>query len=86
MSEHEFKPIRITLSDEAFTRLEAMMEKAAFRSYSAAIEECIRAMYDIKGDIEVAIETGKKVDEERCFHAFIKIATRMERIIGKQVY
>ena len=43
----DFKPIRITLSQEAFERLEKIKTNAKFRSHSAAIEEVIRIFYDV---------------------------------------
>lgn len=89
MSEEEFKPIRITLSDEAFTRLDTIMKVAAFRSYSSTIEECIRIVYDIIEDIWAVI--GKKDDpytaytfQEAAF-GFETIATRMTRITGRTI-
>jgi hypothetical protein len=87
MSEEEFKPIRITLSEEAFNRLNAIMKAASFRSYSSAIEECIRVVYDTTLDIWEIL--GKKDAPVKDFtqtdvnHAFFTIAVRMERITGR---
>lgn len=61
MSE-EFKPVRITLSQEAFDRMERIMKDAAFRSYSSTIEECIRVVFDIVREIEST--AGRKGDPE----------------------
>ena len=85
MSE-EFKPIRITLSDEAFYRLDKIMNDARFRSYSSTIEECIRAVYDITNEIYAI--TGKKKGEpitsvtlctEDVGESWIRIMMRMNR-------
>lgn len=85
MSE-EFKPIRITLSEEAFDRLEYIMKNAAFRSYSSAIEECIRVVFDIIFDIQAVVgfpnEKLKSFSDLEGSHAFTKIATRMDRFTG----
>ena len=78
MSE-EFKPIRITLSEEGFSRLEKIMKKASFRNYSSAIEECIRVVSDISDYVRPLGEFS----EETAFNAFIVIATRMSRFTGK---
>ena len=88
MSE-EFKPIRITLSEEAFDRLEKIMKTAAFRSNSSAIEECIRVVDSIMGDVWKVL--GKKGTPDKQFtnaeavNAFRTIATRMSRFTGRVV-
>ena len=88
MSE-EFKAIRITLSDEAFNRLEGIMKTASFRNYSSAIEECIRVVSDIAGDIYTVL--GKKEDPKKGFtvamasDTFKTISARMQRITGRRV-
>ena len=83
-----FKPIRITLSEEAFDRLEKIIKDASFRSYSSAIEECIRVVYDIILDVsEIA---GKKGEPEKeftpmqAFYKLVTIGTRIERFTGRQ--
>jgi len=89
MSEEEFKPIRITLSDEAFDRLDKIMKAAPFRSYSAAIEECIRVVSDIINDITPVIgnssEPTKKVESGIAAHTFLTIVTRMSRFTNRAV-
>ena len=88
MSE-EFKPIRITLSQEAFDRLEQITKHAAFRNYSSTIEECIRVVYEIMNDVYEVIgrkgESGKHFSQSEAFHTFIIIGTRMTRFTGRQV-
>ena len=87
MSEEEFKPIRITLSDEAFARLDTIMKDAAFRSYSSTIEECVRVVHDIIGDIwDVAGKRGdptKQFSDADAAQALAKIITRMDRFTGR---
>ena len=89
MSEGEFKPIRITLSEEAFRELDTIMEVSKFRSYSSAIEECIRAVYDIGNDIFTVLgspgEPRKTFDREDAFWAFVRIVTRMSRLTERVV-
>jgi hypothetical protein len=85
----EFKAVRITLSDEAFARLEEITKMASFRNYSSAIEECIRVVSEITADIYVVL--GKKDDPPKLFNSaeaelgFTTIATRMWRITGRRV-
>jgi len=85
----EFKPIRITLSEEAFDRLDKIMKDAKFRSYSSTIEECIRVVSDIIGDLRSVI--GKKddpfrpFDEEIAAEAFTNITVRMDRFTGRKL-
>jgi len=87
MSEEGFKPIRITLSDEAFERLEKIMKTAAFRSYSAAIEECIRVVYDIAGDIWLVAggknEPDKRISQIDAYNTFRTITIRMGRFTSR---
>ena len=89
MSEEEFKSIRITLSHEAFDRLEKIMKGAKFRSNSSTIEECIRVLYDIMKDITSVI--GKRGDPDVTWTdadakmVFRMIITRMERITGRRL-
>jgi len=78
MSE-EFKPIRITLSEEGFKRLEHLMKNSALRSHSSAIEECIRVVSDITQYLEPMINFNEKT----AFNAFIVISSRMSRFTGK---
>ena len=83
MSE-EFKPIRITLSEEAFDRLEKIMKGATFRNYSSTVEECIRVVFDIIGEI-YTVQGGQEkatVDPNAAWMAYIRIATRMSRFTG----
>jgi len=86
MSE-EFKAIRITLSEEARDRLAIIIGMAAFRSNSAAIEECIRVVYEIMRDIWVVL--GEKDGPYKAFDVadaaltFNTIATRMTRFTGR---
>lgn len=88
MSE-EFKATRITLSEEARERLEKIMKSASFRSNSAAIEECIRVVWDIMKDIwTVSGESNapnKEYTRDQAVLAFETITTRMTRFTGIRV-
>jgi len=88
MSE-EFKPIRITLSEEAFDRMEKIMKGAKFRSASSTIEECIRVVFDIIGDVYLILGSkGAPItpfDDAQAARAFETIATRMDRFTGRVV-
>jgi len=87
MSE-EFKPIRITLSEEAFDRLDRIMKDASFRNHSSAIEECIRAIFDIIDEIQVV--AGKRGDpsveikEKDLRDSMMRITMRMYRFTGRR--
>ena len=65
MSEEQpFKSMRITLSDEALSRLEVIKQRGRFRSYSGAIEEIIRAIFNlmpIYGTVAQSIKERKKL-------------------------
>jgi len=82
MSE-EFKPVRITLSEEAFDRMDKIMKDAKFRSYSSTIEECIRAISDIIKEIHIiAGERGAPEvypSDQECIDSLNRIAMRMHR-------
>lgn len=86
MSE-EFKPVRITLSEEAFNQMDDIMKNAAFRSYSSTIEECIRATHDIIE--EVHIVAGSRGDSlvkptvDQCIESLNRIIMRMSRFTGR---
>lgn len=87
--EAEFKSMRITLSEEAFDRLEKIMKDAKFRSYSSTVEESIRAISDIMSDIyNIA---GKRDDPRKTVTdnmrrtLFNQIITRMGRFTGRTV-
>ena len=59
--ETPFQSMRITLSDDAVTKLEFIKEKGRFRSYSNAIEEIIRVMYELIPIYTIVYETrGRK--------------------------
>lgn len=78
MSQDVFKPIRITLSEEAFDRMNYIMEHAKFRSYSSTIEECLRAIFDIIGEIHAV--AGKKDDPDQVVD-MLDIRDSWDRII-----
>ena len=84
----EFKPIRITLSEEAFYRMEKIMKDAKLRSYSSTIEECIRAIYDIITEIHAI--GGKRGDpqitilSEDVEDGMMRIIFRMQRLTGRR--
>jgi len=88
MSEEDFKSIRITLSLEAFDRLEKIMKNSKFRSYSSTVEECIRVVYSTIGDIHAAVGKRdapfKPWNEKIADHTFKTIMTRMERFTGRR--
>ena len=88
MSE-EFKPIRITLSDEAYEKLDNIMKTAKFRSYSSTIEECIRVVSDILVDVTIVLGTKGKpwtpFDDSEAYEGFVRIANRMRRFTGRVV-
>ncbi len=88
--EPEFKPIRITLSEEAMGRLEKIMNEASFRSYSSAIEECIRVVDDISRDITNVLgkkgePVGSTVSQTIGAYTFERIVARMQRFTGRDV-
>ena len=82
MSE-EFKPIRITLSEEAFDRMEKIMTQANFRSYSSTIEECIRAVADIIREVYIVAGERDAPDvyptDAECMDSLNRIVMRMNR-------
>jgi hypothetical protein len=86
MSE-EFKAVRITLSDEAFDRMDRIMKHAKFRNYSSTVEECIRAVDDIITEIHCI--AGKRDSPEvtatleESSNAFDRIMMRMSRFTGR---
>lgn len=84
--EPEFKSMRITLSDEAYTRLEELMKKAMFRSYSSTVEECIRAVYDLMTEINTATRTPdnqfRKMNSQMKAEGFSRFVIRMSRFTG----
>ncbi|MGD0451878.1 MAG: hypothetical protein ABSA79_12600 [Candidatus Bathyarchaeia archaeon] len=88
-SADDFKAIRITLSQEAFDRMEIIMKDAKFRSYSATIEECLRTVYDLMQDIYFL--TGDRdsptchPDTEDWIKTLEKVIIRMYRITGRTV-
>lgn len=86
--EPSFKSLRVTLSEEAFERLDDIMKRGSFRSYSSTVEECVRVVYEIIRDISTQIEeTSKREDEgvsdEEMRDMFLRVSTRMARFIGK---
>ena len=86
MSE-EFKPIRITLSQEAFDQMEKIMSKAAFRSYSSTVEECIRGIYDIIKEILILAgppgSSPRRPTTREYTEAMTRVVVRMSRFTGK---
>jgi len=84
----EFKPIRITLSEEAFDRMGTIMKDAAFRSCSSTIEECIRAVFDIINEIHAV--AGKRGDPPLTVNikdlsdSWTRIIMRMYRFTGRR--
>lgn len=89
MPEEEFKSIRITLSEEAFAQLEQIMNDAKFRSNSSTVEECIRTLYDIIGNLSLLI--GKRGDpavnwsNEDGLQVLYTIISRLQRFTGRHI-
>lgn len=87
---NDFKSLRITLSQEAFDRMETIMKTAKFRSYSSTVEECLRTTYDIMEDVYLlAGERDAEVivypTAQDCLEVLKKIIIRMYRITGRTV-
>ena len=89
MPEDDFKSIRITLSQEAFYRLERIMEDAKFRSNSSTIEECIRVVYDLMREIYVVAGARDAPDvsasELQRSDSWDRIIMRMARFTGRSL-
>ena len=87
--EAELKSLRITLSEEAFDRLEQIMKDAKFRSYSSTVEECVRTIYDVMKDIRlIAGKTGpvgQTVTDQQRYELFTRVVTKMGRFTGTYV-
>lgn len=83
----EFKSLRITLSEEAFDRMEKIMKGAAFRSYSATIEECIRTIHDLMEEIyAMAGRRGTPNTHPTALErsaSFDRIVMKMNRFTGR---
>jgi len=88
MSEEELRAIRITLSEEAFSCLDKIMKESSFRNYSSAIEECIRATYDVTDEITELV--GKRgdppveVSDADCTGSLMRILMIMYRFSGRR--
>ena len=59
-----FKSIKITLSDEAISKLAYLRFVGSFRSNSATVEECIRTVFDISQNIGSEIERTAKENQK----------------------
>lgn len=87
MSEEEvpFKSMKITLSEEALDMLAILRKKGYFRSNSMTIEECIRAIHDISGDIRAHIVyykgKGEQVPPAEQLSAYKRYALRLARFV-----
>jgi len=57
-----FKSMKITLSEEAYEKLNILRQGGAFRSDSATIEECIRAVNDMLDDLIFELDIRKGQD------------------------
>jgi hypothetical protein len=55
-----FRSVKITLSEEALDRLASLRFIGSFRSDSATIEECIRAVHDIAEDLCLELDRQAK--------------------------
>jgi metal-responsive CopG/Arc/MetJ family transcriptional regulator len=83
--ENPFKSIKITLSEEALSRLDKIVKNASFRSSSSGIEECIRLVYDLIEEVHSTIGREKgtyRVDVQDEAQSFVRMATRMSRFTG----
>jgi len=83
-----FKSMKITLSDEAISRLAWIVKKASFRSNSSGVEECIRVVYDLIQEVAstIGFEKGSHfVSKEKQSEAFTRMAMRMVRFTGAQL-
>lgn len=82
-----FKSVKITLSEEALSKLDFIIKDAAFRSYSSGIEECIRVVYDLMQEIYSTIgdrnEPITLATREKQAEAFNRIIMRMARFTGR---
>lgn len=85
----EFKPIPITLSGEAFARMEYTMKEAKFRSYSSTIEECIRVVFDVINEIHLIAgakdDPTTEPDIQDCLASLARIIVRMYRFTGRTI-
>jgi len=88
MSE-EFKPIRITLSEEAFDQMDKIMKDAKFRSYSSTIEECIRAIHGIIQEMEILMskenDSTITIPHQEMIDTLLRINMRMVRFTGRAI-
>jgi len=84
-----FKSIKVTLSTEALSRLNSIVNQASFRSFSSGVEECIRAVYDIMEDIYAVIGERDEpiigISEFESARAFERIGMRMSRFTGRSI-
>jgi len=62
--ETPFKSVKITLSEEALTRLAELRKQGYYRSDSATIEECIRIVYDTAVDIAAIMARSRQREEK----------------------
>lgn len=87
--EYPFKSLKITLSEEALARLDEIVKKSSFRSYSSGVEECIRVVYDVMAEVHSVIGqphaplTTPTIDEE--IEGFKRISMRMSRFTGRHL-
>ena len=88
--EQDFKAVRITLSQEAFDRMEKIMNQAKFRSYSLMIEECIRTIHDVMTEIYLIAgpaddPSPREAPYEDWVNTLGRIIIRMNRLTGKTI-
>jgi len=77
-----FKSIKITLSEEALDMLEEIKRRGCFRSYSMAIEESIRALFDVLNDLDLGMrhaKDGKPIPDEKKLEVVRDVAVRLSR-------
>lgn len=77
IEEVPFKSMKITLSEEAIRLLAALRHKGSYRSDSATIEDCIRAIYDVS--LDIATEVGSALKGKRSM-SIIEIRELTRRI------
>jgi len=85
--EAPFKSVRVTLSAEAMAMVAELRRTGSFRSDSATIEECIRAVYDVYEDMQmmgrVAKQQERKVSINEQAESYRRHVIRLSRFFPK---
>jgi len=79
-----FKSMKITLSEDAIDKLGELVKMGSFRSYSSAVEECIRAVYDVSLDMGILFKStqGQILPPNAQQEAFRRYFLRLTRFIA----